>query len=374
MAASVARRWRRAAIAGATESRRHVRRDGADDRRRGARGLHRRVALRGAADSGVAVPVRHRGRAGRGAAHLADHRRADEDGPDRSGEGGRRAAPGRRSLRPQAQGRAAGEDSRHQLRLVVAQIQLLRHGRRVAPGARPGRAHRHRRHAARASRAEGRGETRAAERRLRRGVQGDDGRTHREGNGRHRRRGRSERRRPSRRARRREVHRRHAHHRRGARANRGAQSARAAAQSGERRGHSRDAPAVSRRAARRGVRHGVSSHAAGLRLSLRPALRALREEGRPPLRLPRHVAPLRQPARRAVSEAPSERAAAGELPSRQRLVALRRGPRALGGHDDGLHARRGPHHGHALRRRGRRACSPSSNAPRSSPPRRARRC
>ena len=59
-------------------------------------------------------------------------------------------------------------------------------------------------------------------------------------------------------------------------------------------------------------------------------------------------------ARRAVSEAPPERAAAGELPSRQRLVALRGGPRALGGHDHGIHARRGPHHGHPLRRRGRR--------------------
>ena len=64
----------------------------------------------------------------------------------------------------QAEGRATREDSRHQLRLLVAQIQLLRHGRRIPPRPRPGRAHRHRRHAARASRAEGRGETRVAAR------------------------------------------------------------------------------------------------------------------------------------------------------------------------------------------------------------------
>ena len=118
--------------------------------------------------------------------------------------------------------------------------------------------------------------------------------------------GRGQCRRPSRGAWRREVHRGNAHHRRGAGADRGAQPARAAAQPGERRGHSRDASAVPRRAARRRVRHGVSSHAAGLRLSVRPALRALREEGRAPLRLPRHVAPLRQPASRAVLEAPPE--------------------------------------------------------------------
>ncbi len=74
------------------------------------------------------------------------------------------------------------------------------------------------------------------------------------------------------------------------------------------------------------------------------------KKARAPLRLPRHVAPLRQPARRAVSETPSERTAAGELPSRQRLVALRRGSRAFGGHDDGFHAGGGTHHGHALRR------------------------
>ena len=70
-----------------------------------------------------------------------------------------------------------------------------------------------------------------------------------------------------------------AHHRRGAGADRSAQPARAAAQPGERRRHSRDAAAVPGRAARRGLRHGVSPHAAGLRVSLRPALRALREEG-----------------------------------------------------------------------------------------------
>ena len=160
----------------------------------------------------------------------------------------------------------------------------------------------------------------------------------------------------------------------GARADRGAQSARAAAQPGERRRHSRDAAAVSRRAARRRVRHGVSSHAAGLRLSLRPALRALREEGRAPLRLSTARRTTTSPARRAVSETPPERAAAGELPSRQRLVALRRGPRALGGHHDGLHARRGAHHGHALRRRGRRRARLPRTRRRASPPRRARRC
>ena len=63
------------------------------------------------------------------------------------------------------------------------------------------------------------------------------------------------------------------------------------------------------------------------------------KKGGPPLRLPRHVAPLRRAARGAVSETPAERAAAGQLPSRQRLVALRRRSRALGGYDDGFHAR-----------------------------------
>ena len=98
------------------------------------------------------------------------------------------------------------------------------------------------------------------------------------------------------------------------------------------------------------------------------------KKARAPLRLPRHVAPLRQPARRAVPETPSERAAAGELPSRQRLVALRRGSRALGGHDDGLHARRGADHGHALRRRRRRRARLPRTHGEASPPRRARRC
>ena len=57
-----------------------------------------------------------------------------------------------------------------------------------------------------ASRAEGRSEARVAERRFRRGVQGDGGGTHRQGNGSHRRRGRSQRRRASRRAWRRKIH------------------------------------------------------------------------------------------------------------------------------------------------------------------------
>ena len=71
------------------------------------------------------------------------------------------------------------------------------------------------------------------------------------------------------------------------------------------------------------------------------------------------------PARRAVPQTPPERAAAGELPSRQRLVALRRGSRALGGHDDGLHAGGGPASWARAAATSSRACSPSSNAPRS---------
>ena len=104
------------------------------------------------------------------------------------------------------------------------------------------------------------------------------------------------------------------------------------------------------RAARGRVRHGVSPHAAVLRLSLRPAVRVLREEGRAPLRLSRHVAPLRRLRAARVPEAPAERAAHRQLPPRQRRLAVRRGPRPLGGHDDGLHARRRADHGHALRR------------------------
>ena len=60
---------------------------------------------------------------------------------------------------------------------------------------------------------------------------------------------------------------------------RGPQPARAAAQSGQRRRHPRGAAGVSRGAARRRVRHRVPPHAAVLRLSLRPAVRVLREEG-----------------------------------------------------------------------------------------------
>ena len=60
--------------------------DGADDRRSDARGFHRRVALRSPAHSGIAVSVDHRRRAGRGAAHFANDRRADEVGPGRSGQ------------------------------------------------------------------------------------------------------------------------------------------------------------------------------------------------------------------------------------------------------------------------------------------------
>ena len=55
----------------------------------------------------------------------------------------------------------------------------------------------------------------------------------------------------------------------------------------------------SRRAARGRVRHRVPPHAAVLRLSLRPALRVLRK-GHSPLRLPRHVAPVRRPERGGV--------------------------------------------------------------------------
>ena len=62
---------------------------------------------------------------------------------------------------------------------------------------------------------------------------------------------------------------------------------------GERRRHSRDAATVSRRAARGRVRHCVSSHAAGLRISLRTAVRALRKESGASLRFSRHVAQLR---------------------------------------------------------------------------------
>ena len=61
-------------------------------------------------------------------------------------------------------------------------------------------------------------------------------------------------------------------------------------------------------------------------------------------------------------QAPAERAAARELPSRQRLVALRRGSRALGGHDDGLHARRGAASWARAAATWTPACSPSSNA------------
>jgi acetate kinase len=64
------------------------------------------------------------------------------------------------------------------------------------------------------------------------------------------------------------------HHGRGVGADRSAQSTRAIAQPGERRRHSRDEAFVPGCAAHRRVRYGVSPHAAGLRVSLRPALRA----------------------------------------------------------------------------------------------------
>ena len=62
------------------------------------------------------------------------------------------------------------------------------------------------------------------------------------------------------------------------------------------------------------------------------------------------LAQLRRASGGAIFETPAERVAPGELPSRQRLVALRRRSRALGGYDDGFHAAGRTDHGHALRR------------------------
>src|SRR5436190_434860 len=65
------------------------------------------------------------------------------------GQGGRRLPPERRPVWPHAQGRAARKDPGHQLRLVVAEIQLLRHYGCLTADARSRGAHRHRRYAPR---------------------------------------------------------------------------------------------------------------------------------------------------------------------------------------------------------------------------------
>jgi acetate kinase len=49
------------------------------------------------------------------------------------------------------------------------------------------------------------------------------------------------------------------------------------------------------------------------------------------------------------SSASPERAAPGELPSGEWVVALRGGPWPFRGYHDGIHPRGGTHHGHALR-------------------------
>ena len=108
--------------------------------------------------------------------------------------------------------------------------------------------------------------------------------------------GRHPRRGAPRRARRREVHALRADRRRGDRADRGLHRPRAAAQPGEPRGIARRARAARpRRAAGGRLRHLVPLHdAAGRRVPLRDPLPALRAAPRAPLRLPRHVAPLRR--------------------------------------------------------------------------------
>ena len=67
-------------------------------------------------------------------------------------------------------------------------------------------------------------------------------------------------------------------------------------------------------------------------------VRVLRKEGCAPLRLSRHVPQLRCAAGRRIFKTPPERTAPGELPPRQRGLAVRRRSRALSGYDDGFYA------------------------------------
>ena len=116
-------------------------------------------------------------------------------------------------------------------------------------------------------------------------------------------------------------------------------------------------PGPARCAGGRLLRHRVPRHAPARRLDLCPAGRVAGTLGDPSLRLPRAVARLRRPAGHGAPGRRPGGPADRHLPSRRRRVAGRGPRRPVGGHDDGVHAARGPRHGDAVwqRRPGPRA-------------------
>ena len=112
-------------------------------------------------------------------------------------------------------------------------------------------------------------------------------------------------------------------------------------------------------AARRGVRHRVLPRPAGGGGDLRDRPRHRRAVAHPPLRLSRHVAPVRQRAGGGVSRTAAGRAEPDRAAPGQRRVGVGDRRRPARGHLDGADADGGPGDGHPLRRHRSRASSPT---------------
>ena len=160
---------------------------------------------------------------------------------------------------------------------------------------------------------------------------------------------RTDRRRPPRGARRIEVLRLDCHHAGGHRQGRRVHPPRAAAQPSEPGRHPPRAGTVSVAAAGRGVRHGVPSDDAAGGIHVPGALRVARGAQRAPLRLPRHQPPLCREASPATDGTVAGAPPAGDRPPRQRVLVRGGQRRPQCRHDDGPHAARGRHDGHAQR-------------------------
>ncbi len=126
---------------------------------------------------------------------------------------------------------------------------------------------------------------------------------------------------------------------------------------------------VPRRAAGRRLRYRLPPDAAALRLPLRPALRSLQAGRHPPLRLPRHLAPLRLAEGGGSAQASARRAGNRLLPPRHRRLAVRHRPRTLGRYQHGHDTDRRSDHAQPLRQH-----RPGGDDPPDAEPRNVARC